>query len=206
MSEPVNLPLQRNESVPPLRRSCRTTTALSWTRNFVCPTLPQSNTSQCLYPLSQHISCSRFSPSYQRFVATISEPRFYHEAVKDSRWKKAMELELAALDSNHTWDMVDLPDNIKLIGCRWVYEVKHNSDGTIDKFKARLVAKRYTQQLGIDFHDVFSPTAKIVTIRCLLSLAAAYQWSLTQMDVANVFIQGDLDETICMTLSLGYHI
>lgn len=76
----------------------------------------------------------------------------------------------------------------------------------MDKFKARLVAKGYTQQPGIDFHDTFSPTAKIVTIRCLLSLAAANNWSLTQMDVANAFIQGDLDEEIFMHLPLGYHI
>lgn len=75
----------------------------------------------------------------------------------------------------------------------------------MNKFKARLVVKGYTQQPGIDFHDTFSPTAKIVTIRCLLSLAALNHWSITQMDVANAFLQGDLEEEIFMILSPGYH-
>lgn len=69
-------------------------------------------------------------------ISSISKPRFYHEAIKDSRWQKVMELELAALESNHTWDAVDLPSNVKPIGYRWVYKVKYQPDGTIDKFKA----------------------------------------------------------------------
>lgn len=83
-----------------------------------------------------------------------------------------MDLELAALESNHMWDVVDLPAHVKHIGCRWVYKLKFLPNGTIDRFKARLVAKGYTQQPGIDFHDTFSPTAKMVIIRCLFSLAS----------------------------------
>ncbi|XP_073025307.1 uncharacterized protein [Primulina eburnea] len=212
-SLPVNdsSTLQLNDPThfPPLRRSSRTRVTPNWTKDFSCSNLPQSHSSQCLYPLSHHISYSKFSSPYQHFVAAISsvhEPHSYHEAVKDSRWKSAMDLELAALESNHTWDVVDLPLNVKPIGCRWVYKVKHNSDGSVDKLKARLVAKGYTQQPGVDFHDTFSPTAKIVTIRCLLSLSASYQWPITQMDVANAFLHGDLDEEIFMTLPLGYRV
>lgn len=74
-----------------LRKYSRIKSVPSWTRNFSCPTIPQSHSSQCLYPLSQHISYSKFSPSYQAFVAAISSvstPRFYHEAVIDTRWKR----------------------------------------------------------------------------------------------------------------------
>lgn len=92
----------------------------------------------------------------------------------DPRWKHAMDLELAALDSNRTWDVVDLPPNVKPIKCRWVYKLKFLPTGKVDEFKARLMAKGYTQQAGVDFHDTFSPMAKIVTIRCLLSLAAVH--------------------------------
>lgn len=103
-------------------------------------------------------------------MSSIIEPNFYHEAITDSRWQRAMDLELAALDNNHTWDVVDLPPKVKPIRCRWVYKVKLKPDGKVDRFKARLVAKGYIQQHGIDFHDTYSPTAKIVTIRCLLKV------------------------------------
>lgn len=102
-----------------------------------------------------------------------------------------MDLEIAALESNHTWDVVDVPSNVRPIGFRLVYRVKFLPDGTVDRFKARLVAKRYTQQLGIDFHNKFSPTAKIVSTRCLLTLAAMYLWNLHQLDAAHAFLQGD---------------
>lgn len=109
-------------------------------------------------------------------LATISserEPSSYHEAISDPRWKVAMDLELASLESNHTWDLATLPAGKKPIGCKWGYKIKRHPDGSVDRFKARLVAKGYTQQEGIDYHDTFSPTTKIVTIRCLLSVAVA---------------------------------
>lgn len=74
------------------------------------------------------------------------------------------------------------------------------------QFKARLVAKGYTQQPGIEYTDTFSPTAKVVSIRCLLSLASIHGWTLTQLDVANTFLQGHLDEEIFMTLPLSYKV
>ncbi|XP_073270434.1 uncharacterized protein [Primulina huaijiensis] len=75
---------------------------------------------------------------------SFTEPCSYHETITDSRWQDAMNLELAALESNHTSDVVELPPAIKPIGCRWVYKIKLKSDGTVDRFKARLVAKGYT--------------------------------------------------------------
>lgn len=76
----------------------------------------------------------------------------------------------------------------------------------MDRFKARSTAKGYTQKYRINFHDTFSPVAKIVTVRCLLSIAAKLNWSLYQMDFTNVFLQGALDEEIYMAVSQGYEI
>jgi len=85
-----------------------------------------------------------------------------------------------------------------------VYKIKCNSNGSLERYKARLVAKGYTQLEGIDKHDIFSPIAKIVTIYCLLDLAAAQHWSLHQLDIHNIFLHGHLSKEIYMSLPLGF--
>ncbi|KAL5731693.1 hypothetical protein ACHQM5_004397 [Ranunculus cassubicifolius] len=110
-----------------------------------------------------------------------------------------MQSELQALKANGTWSLTPLPPGKTLIGCRWVYKIKHRSDGSIERRKARLVAKGFTQLEGVDYQDTFSPTAKIITVRSLLALAAAQGWSLHQMDVNNAFLHGDLNEEIYMS-------
>ncbi|KAH9650422.1 protein kinase domain-containing protein [Citrus sinensis] len=118
--------------------------------------------------------------------------------VKLPEWHKTMEDEITALEKNNTWTLTHLPDGKKAIGSRWVYKIKYQSDGTIECYKARLVAKGYTQTEGIDYHATFSPVAKLVTVRALLSLAAVKGWILEQLDVSNAFLQGDLEEEVYM--------
>jgi hypothetical protein len=72
-----------------------------------------------------------------------------------------MNAEIQALETNHTWSLVDLPPHKKPIGCKWIYKVKHKSDGSIERYKARLVAKGYTQCEGLDYLETFSPVAKL---------------------------------------------
>ena len=111
-----------------------------------------------------------------------------------------MQHEIQALESNHTWELTDLPKGKKAIGCRWIYKVKYKSSGEVEKLKARLVAKGYSQQEGIDCKETFSPVVKMVTVRTIVSLAAARHWHIHQMDVFNAFLQGDLDDEIYMQL------
>ena len=92
------------------------------------------------------------------------EPTSLEEAVGKIEWEQAMDEEMVALDDNETWDLVQLLDGKKPIGCKWVYKVKHNVDGSVSRHKARLVAKRYAQTYGIDFEETFSPVAKMATI------------------------------------------
>ena len=87
-----------------------------------------------------------------------------------------MDEELSALQLNQTWTLIPLPAGQKPIGCKWVYKIKYNSDGNVDRYKARLVAKGYTQIEGVDYSETFSPTAKLTTLRCLLTIAAARNW------------------------------
>ena len=111
---------------------------------------------------------------------------------------------MATLEANNTWFITTLPLGKKAIGCRWVYKIKHKFDGSFERYKACLVANGYTQLKGIDYDETFSPTAKMVTIHCLLALVVAQHWSLHQFDVHNVILHGDLSEEIYMSLPIGF--
>lgn len=87
-----------------------------------------------------------------------------------------MQKELDALEQNKTWVLTDLPPRKRVITSKWLYRVKYKQDMTIDKYKTRLIAKRYNQLAGIDYHDNFSSVAKLVTVRLFLVLAAKFQW------------------------------
>ena len=100
------------------------------------------------------------------------EPLCYQEAVEGSnneKWKEAMKDEMKALERNATWDLVELPRDRKTIECKWVYKMKKGVDDKVERYKAKLVVKGYSQKEGIDFHDIFSPVVKTVSIRIVLA-------------------------------------
>ncbi|GJW05123.1 retrovirus-related pol polyprotein from transposon TNT 1-94 [Tanacetum coccineum] len=105
-----------------------------------------------------------------------------------------MSLELQALEANKTWTITSLPPGKIPIGHKWVYRIKCKADGTLDKYKERLVAKGFTQKEGIDYYDTFALVAKMVTIRAMLAIAINNNWYIAQLDVNNVFLHGDLTE------------
>jgi len=102
--------------------------------------------------------------------------------------------EMAALHSNGTWELVPLPHGRQTIGYRWVYTVKIGLDGHIDRLKACLVTKGYTQIFCLDYGDTFSPMAKITFVRIFLAMAAIHHWPLHQLDIKNAFLHGELQE------------
>jgi len=110
-----------------------------------------------------------------------------------------MNEELSALNKTETWDMVHLPPGKSVVGCRWVYKIKTNSDGSIKQYKVRLVAKGYSQQYGIDYEETFVHVAKMTTIRTLIVVASIRQWHISQLNVKNAFLNGDLQEEVYMT-------
>ena len=112
--------------------------------------------------------------------------------------------ELQALEKTNTWDIVSLPSGKTLIGCKWVYKIKTRSDGSVDRYKAHLVAKGYTQEYGIDYEETFAPVAQLTSVRSLLAVAAIRQWKLLQIDVKNAFLNGDLEEEVYMCPPPGY--
>jgi hypothetical protein len=122
------------------------------------------------------------------------EPICFEHAVGNPKWANAMDEKMVALDANATWELVALPKDKKAIGCKWVYKVKHNVDGSVSKYKARLVAKDYAQTYGIDYEETYSPVVKMTTGKTIIVMATTKGWSLHQMDVKNVFLHGDLQE------------
>ncbi|KAL0404350.1 UNVERIFIED_CONTAM: Retrovirus-related Pol polyprotein from transposon RE1 [Sesamum radiatum] len=128
------------------------------------------------------------------------------EATQHPEWRAAMEVEIQALETNQTWKLTPLPAEKKAIGCKWVYKTKLRADGSVERYKTRLVAKGYNQVEGIDYTDSFSPVAKAVTMRLFLTLVAANGWALQQLDVNNAFLHGHLDEDIYMTPPDGYPV
>ncbi|WJZ87835.1 hypothetical protein VitviT2T_007185 [Vitis vinifera] len=100
--------------------------------------------------------------------------------------------EMVALHSNDTWDLVVLPSGKLTVGCCWVYTIKVSPDGQVDRLKAHLVAKGYTQVYGSDYGDTFSPVAKIAYIRLLLSMAVIRSWPLYQLDIKMFSFMGIL--------------
>ena len=118
-----------------------------------------------------------------------AEPKNVKTALSNSTWKQAMQVEYDALLCNGTWSLVELPTSVSVISCKWVFRVKENPDGSITKYKVKLVAKGFYQQLGKDYNETFSPVIKPVTVRILLTLAVTNKWKLQQMDVNNAFIR-----------------
>jgi len=115
-----------------------------------------------------------------------------------------MEEEFIDLQKNNTWELVPFFDDMNLIRCKWVFRIKYNSDGSVLKYKVRLVAKGFLQNSGIDYVETFSLVVKAPTIRVLFSLAVTFGWDVQQVDVNNAFLNGDLEEEVFMSQRDGF--
>lgn len=133
------------------------------------------------------------------------EPKNYTQAKKDTEWVKAMEKEFQALEENNTWKLTSLPHGKNAVGSRWVYKIKHKPDGTVDRYKTRLVAKGFTQLEGMYYHETFSPVAEMTTVRTILAVANLKGWPLHQLDVNNAFPHGTIDEEVYMEIPSGFY-
>ena len=146
-------------------------------------------------------SNSMYFPKFASFISIIyylQEPKSYFQAVKSLEWQKAMSEELEAFRRTHTWDIVPMPPGANPVSCKWVYKIKTKADGSVERYKARLVARGFTQEYGIDYEETFAPIAKVTPIRTLIASTAARKWPFYQMDVKNALLNSDLSEVVYM--------
>ena len=125
------------------------------------------------------------------------EPSSFTQTIK-SPWQHAMELEMNALKKNHTWDLVPPRLRGNIVSNCWTYKIKWKPDGCINRWKARMVAKGYTQEFNFDNTDIFSHVVKPMTIHIVLSLVILWCWKLYQFNVSNAFLNGGLTENVYM--------
>jgi transposase InsO family protein len=147
-----------------------------------------------------------FGPDFLTYLLE-NEPRTFKEAMSSPEaplWKEAVNSEVESILQNHTWELVDLPPGSKPLGYKWIFKRKLKADGSIDKYKARLVVKGYRQKEGLDYFDTYSPVTRITSIRMLIAIAALYNLEIHQMDVKTAFLNGDLDEEIYMEQPEGF--
>jgi hypothetical protein len=122
------------------------------------------------------------------------EPIGFEEAVKDEKWRNAMDEEIKAIEKNNTWELATIPKEQKPIGVKWVFKAKKKAKGEIERYKVRLVVKEYSQRPGIDYGEVFAPVVRLETISIVISLATQNKWKIYQMDVKSAFLNGILEE------------
>ncbi|CAN6469819.1 unnamed protein product [Victoria cruziana] len=159
------------------------------------------------HPIDRWVSYKNFSLDFQVFLSNISkdmEPTFYQEAAQSQAWIQAMNEEINALHECGTWEIVPQPRSKNVVGSKWVYKIKYKPDGSIQRHKARLIARGFSQKYEQDYEETFSPVVKMGTIRIVLSLALQHGWSLSQLDVKNAFLHGELKEEVYMEQPPGY--
>lgn len=141
-------------------------------------------------------------------IENPEEPLTFQQAVNGTNaqeWKQAMEEEMNSLKTSKVWELVEVPKNSTIVENKWVYKLKTDTNGNIQKFRARLVAKGFSQREGIDFNETFSPVVRFDSIRILLTVIVQENLVLKQFDVKTAFLNGDIEEVIYMKQPTGFN-
>lgn len=138
------------------------------------------------------------------YLIGLDEPANYSQAIKGNEWRRAMAIEMEAVERNGTWELTELPQDRKAIDLKWIYKIKRDANGNIVKHKARIVAKGYVQKQGVDLDEVYAPVTRIEIIRLLLALSAKENWQVRHLDVKTAFLNGDIKEEVYVRQPEGF--
>jgi hypothetical protein len=149
----------------------------------------------------------RFS-SYAAYMTNIldEEPTTFEEAVQKEQWKEATMEEHQSIMKNEVWEIVPRPKEKSVVTSKWVYKIKHATDGSMDKYKARFIARGFSQKEGEDYDEMFALVARYTSIRAIISLAASMGWNLHQMDVKTAFLNGAIEEEVYIEQPQGFEV
>nr|GFA01177.1 hypothetical protein [Tanacetum cinerariifolium] len=140
-------------------------------------------------------------------LGDLGEPANYKAALlvpESEKWLNAMNVKMQSMKDNEVWVLVELPPNGKTVGSKWLFKKKTGMDGVVHTYKARLIAKGYTQTPGIDYEETFSSVADIRAIRILIAIAANYDYEIWQIDIKTAFLNGYLNEKVYMKQPEGF--
>jgi hypothetical protein len=133
-----------------------------------------------------------------------SEPSCHGEAACEQVWQDAMTEEYQSILKNDVWDVVPRPEGKSVVTSKWIYKIKHVVDGSIEKYKARFVARGFSQIEGVDYDETFAPVARYTSIRSIIALVASMGWKLHQMDVKTSFLNGEIEEEVYIEQPEGF--
>jgi hypothetical protein len=181
--------------------------SLSWAEEMEVERVEETNEGR---PQRNKKPVERFQAGFNAMsVTAIPEPPTYRAAIYSRNaedWKEAMDSEIRSQHENSSWHLVKRPLEKKVLKCRWVYKVKTDPEGKIEKFKARLVVKGYNQVEGLDYEETFAPVCRYETIRMMISCAVQSNWVIKQFDIATAFLNSPLEEETFMEQPEGYVI
>lgn len=206
------------DDVPPSTAPTTTTSpAVQQPVTVESPTPPPPPVLQpSVHPMTTRSRAGIFKPKHFADLATLGsssihvalfankDPKGFKSAAKHTKWLEAMNEEMSALRINETWDLVPRPLTSNIVCSKWVFRTKFQSEGSIERYKARLVAQGFTQIPGLDYSHTFSHVVKASTVHIVLSLVVLKNWPLRQLDVKNAFLNGHLNETIYMEQPPGF--
>ncbi|KXJ68982.1 hypothetical protein RP20_CCG000687 [Aedes albopictus] len=166
---------------------------------------PQRKRAAPIWHKDFEMECAGFALNAMSFVDNI--PSTIAELKKRDdwpQWKIAIDEEMDSLKRNNTWTLAKLPKGRSAVTCKWVFSIKRGVDGQPDRYKARLVARGFSQKPGFDYTETYSPVAKLDTLRAVLAIANQDRMHIHQMDVKTAFLNGELQEEIYMVQPDGF--
>jgi hypothetical protein len=146
--------------------------------------------------------------SYMALMCDLleTEPTCFEEAIQKKGWANAMIEEYQSIINNDVWEIVPRPKSKDVVSSKWLFKIKHATDGSIEKYKARFFARGFSQKEGIDYEETFAPVARYTSIRTIIALAAKMKWKLHQMDVKTAFLNGVIEEEVYIEQPHGFEV